>query len=83
MMFLHLGSDWAVAVRDVVSIHDYAIFADEGNRKYLNQIEEQGRLVDCSEKNPKAVVVTADKVYVSAISSLTLKRRANQPFPIE
>ena len=47
MMFLHLGSDWAVAVRDVVSIHDYAIFADEGNRKYLNQIEEQGRLVDC------------------------------------
>lgn len=82
-MFLHLGNDWAVAVRDIISIHDYTIFKSPDNQAYLKKIEQQGRLVNMLEKKPKSVVVTADKVYLSAISSLTLKHRADLPFNID
>ncbi len=82
-MFLHLGSDWSVAMRDIISIHDYAIFAMDGNQAYLKQLEQQGKVVNPLEKEPKSVVVTGDKVYFSAISALTLKRRAQLPFDID
>ena len=82
-MYLHLGGDAAVAEKDIISIHDYAIFQLEENRDFFQRLEQFGRLQRLSDKKPKALVVTVDKVYLSAISSITLKRRAGMIFDID
>ncbi len=82
-MYLHLGGDAAVAEKDIISIHDYAIFQLEENRDFFQRLEQSGRLQRLSDKKPKALVVTVDKVYLSAISSITLKRRAGMIFDID
>ena len=67
-MFLHLGSDVSVALKDVIAINDYS---------YLKTIRSKKFIIDISENDPKSFVITDKKIYLSAISSVTLKKRAD------
>ncbi len=77
-MFLHIGGDLVLPFSSIISIHDIRIFSEGVNREYIEKLDRQGRLVHLKDKEkvPKAAVVTDEAVYLSAISSLTLKRRA-------
>ncbi len=79
-MFLHLGSDIVVALIDIVSINDYKSFRSVVNREFIKKMKSKNFIVDISENDPKSFVVTKSKVYLSAISSLTLKKRADNLF---
>ena len=50
-MYLHLGGDAAVAEKDIISIHDYAIFRQAENREFLQQLQQSGRLERLAEKD--------------------------------
>lgn len=82
-MFLHLGSDTVVALKDVVSIGDYRSFRSSVNRDFMQAMRERDAIVDISGSVPKSFVVTEEKIYLSAISSLTLKKRAENVFDNE
>lgn len=79
-MFLHLGSDTVVALKDIITINDYKVFRSIINREFINRMKKKDFIVDISDNEPKSFVVTKDKVYLSAISSLTLKKRADNIF---
>ncbi|MDF2565358.1 MAG: hypothetical protein K0Q53_1753 [Massilibacillus sp.] len=79
-MFLHLGSDIVVALIDIVSINDYKSFRSVVNREFIKKMKNKNFIIDISENDPKSFVVTKSKVYLSAISSLTLKKRADNLF---
>lgn len=79
-MFLHLGADIVVALGDVISINDYKSFRSVVNREFIKRMRMKKNIVDISENTPKSFVVTNSKVYLSAISSLTLKKRADNLF---
>ena len=40
-------------------------------------MQDEKKIIDVSEKNAKSFIITNKIVYLSAISSLTLKKRAN------
>jgi hypothetical protein len=72
-MFLHIGGDTMVRLRDVIGIFNMQ------TPDLLENIEASP--VDFDENQAGAVkscIVTTDKVYFSPISSLTLKKRAAQ-----
>lgn len=75
-MFLHLGSDIVVALDEVVLINDYKTVRSIANREFLEKVRSQNRIVDVASNSPKSFVVTKEKIYLSAISSVTLKKRA-------
>jgi hypothetical protein len=75
-MFLHVGSDVVVRMRDVVAILDQrAVDAGAATREFLGFMRAQGRVEDVGEGAVKAVVVCTDRVILSPISAGTLKRR--------
>ncbi len=88
-MFLHLGGDRVVGLREVISIGDCTTFLDDPhkkfdiNREFLERMHSEGKVIDDSDKKPKSFVVTEDKIYLSAISSITLKRCASMIFDID
>lgn len=82
-MFLHLGDDTVVALEEIISINDYRSFHSNINKDFLTQMRRQGKVVDVSENTPKSFIVTKRGVYLSAISSLTLKKRAGNLFDHE
>ncbi len=75
-MFLHLGSDTVVALKDVIAINDLKSFRSGINKDFLKNMSEKKMIVDISPDNAKSFVVTDKKIFLSAISSLTLKKRA-------
>ncbi len=75
-MFLHLGADTVVPIREVISITYIKKSKSNINKEFLNNAYKNKKVIDISENNPKSFIVTNSGVYLSAISSLTLKKRA-------
>lgn len=75
-MFLHLGGDTIIPLKDVISITDLKNGKSDINKEFLDLMVEERMIEDVSESNPKCFIVTEKTVYISAISSTTLKKRA-------
>ena len=75
-MFLHLGSDVSVALKDVIAINDYS-YLKTINKEFLKNMRSKKFIIDISENDPKSFVITDKKIYLTAISSVTLKKRAD------
>ena len=69
-MFVHLGNDLMVPKKDIIAILDH-------NANVKIQGKSSQSIVTRSEKGKeKARVITAERVLLSTISSVTLKKRA-------
>jgi len=75
-MFLHLGADMVVPLRDVIAITDLKSGKSGINKEFLEKMHDEKKIIDISEDNANSFIITSQKVYLSAISSLTLHKRA-------
>ena len=80
-MYLHLGQDTVVRTSDIIGIFDMdnATVA-AASKRYLAVAQKEGRVINVTDELPKTFVVCSDRqgkitVYISQISSSTLKKR--------
>ena len=81
MMYLHLGQDIIVNMRDIVGVFDLDNSTiSRHTREFLSRAQREGRVVNVSMELPRSFVVCAhngrETVYISQISTATLLRRA-------
>lgn len=77
-MFLHVGADVVVSLPKVVAILDVRSSREgEATRQFLSLRQSRRHVFDISGGDPKSIVVTQDEVYLSPISSTTLKKRTD------
>lgn len=90
-MFLHLGKDFVVPIKDVIAIIDAnTSFQSKDTREFFNIAEEEGFICKIVDKGIKSYIITEkvekDKegreirtsiIYCSNISSTTLCKRSN------
>jgi hypothetical protein len=79
-MFLHLGSNVIIPVKQVITINNYQQHDCAINKEFLQTMQEEKMIIDISENNPKSFVVTDKITYLSPISSQTLKKRSRKIF---
>ena len=75
-MFLHLGADTVIPLKEVISITDIKLLKPGINEEFLKARKKENLVTDVSDGNAKSLIVTDKIVYLSAISSSTLKKRA-------
>ncbi len=80
-MYIHIGRDYIVPLRTVVSIFDMDTATVSGRtRRLLERLTEEGRVIDLCDDLPKSAVLCMGEVgeilYISQISSRTLQKRA-------
>lgn len=75
-MFLHLGADTVIPLRNVIAIFDLKIAGSAITEKYIKKMKSLNKTIDISDNNAKSFIITDQNVYLSAISSQTLKKRA-------
>lgn len=77
-MFIHLGGDTLVHSKSIIMIinAENAMGANS-TKEFLKKAHEKGCVNNSEEAAAKSIVVTDKKVFLSPISSLTLKKRAN------
>jgi len=79
-MFLHIGGDVVIPMKDVIAILDIETTTLSGDtREFLKIAEEEGFIITISEDMPKSFIITEvnkkSKIYLSPISSVTLQKR--------
>ncbi len=86
-MYLHLGRETAVPLKDIIGIFDLDTSTYERHtRDFLVEREKQKEIVNVSDDLPKGFVLCESEgktaIYLTALSSQTLGRRAVQdPLP--
>ena len=81
-MYLHLGQDVVVPMREIVGIFDLEnTTVSKHTRVLLNEAEKNGRVITVGDDLPKSFVVCQTggelpTVYISQISCATLLKRA-------
>ena len=80
-LYLHLGQDVVIRTRDIIGIFDMDnATVSRASKRYLAMAEKAGRVINVTSELPKTFVVCSDRegritVYISQISSATLKKR--------
>jgi len=80
-MFLHIGGDVVIPVRNIIAILDIETTTiSKDTREFLRIAEEEGFIETISQELPKSYIITENKkksrIYLSPISSVTLQKRA-------
>lgn len=78
-MFIHLGGDVVVSKEEVIAIVSTQLMKKtETNREFMELAENDGFITPITERtNAKSVIITTKKIYLSPISSVTLKKRSD------
>jgi regulator of extracellular matrix RemA (YlzA/DUF370 family) len=79
-MFLHVGGDVVVNVGRVIAILNLRSGATEGApiQEIIRQLRVGRNLTDLAGDQAKSLVLTNNQLFLSPISSVTLKKRAEQ-----
>ena len=81
-LFVHLGKNAVIRSDDIVAIIDWDTMQEsELNQLYLERARRNQRIKikDIAEGQPHSVVITANSIYLSTVSTTTLKKRAENP----
>ncbi|MCY6372276.1 extracellular matrix regulator RemB [Clostridium ganghwense] len=84
-MFLHLGENVVVPLKDIIGIFDFeTTMYSTDTIQFLRMAEEDGFVERITKDNPKSFVVAEvdkkSKIYLSPISSTTLTKRTASTF---
>ncbi|WP_307016613.1 extracellular matrix regulator RemB [Alicyclobacillus cycloheptanicus] len=73
---MHIGGDTMVALKNIIGIFDIHLKDNTSVGNLLRAAKERNAVEVVEVGDVKSFIVTDDKVYLSPISSVTLKKRA-------
>lgn len=84
-MFLHLGENVVVPVKDIIGIFDLQnTMYSSDTIQFLRLAEEDGFVERITDERPKSFIIAEvdnmSKIYLSPISSTTLTKRTNMDY---
>lgn len=80
-MFLHIGGDVVIPIKNIIAILDIeSTTVSKDTKEFLTVAEEEGFIESISNDLPKSFIITEtdkkSKIYLSPISSVTLQKRS-------
>lgn len=76
-MFLHLGGDVVVSKEDIIAILDVRTRKAPVTKEFIEIAGDEGFIKSSyNQEKEKSFVITARAIYMSPISCITLKKRA-------
>ncbi|NLY75749.1 MAG: DUF370 domain-containing protein [Firmicutes bacterium] len=77
-MFIHLGGDTLVNSKRIVAILNAdSVLGAATSKEFLKTANEEGFIAKDNQEAYKSIIITDQKIHLSPISTLTLKKRAN------
>lgn len=82
-MFIHLGKDYTVNSKNIVAIFDIEnTSVSKITREFLVDMSKKDRVIYVNDDLPKSFILVKENkdnyIYVSSLSSATLKKRASE-----
>ena len=78
-MYIHIGSDVSVDENDIIGIFDIEkVTVQKYMNNYLSYCQKAGKIYYVSLDMPKSIIVCSNIVYISNVSCLTIRKRAEK-----
>jgi regulator of extracellular matrix RemA (YlzA/DUF370 family) len=78
---LHLGEEVVIPYNQIIAILDIGILSQsEVNREFYQTAQDEGFLNKITDKVKSFIITTDNRIYLSPISSVTLKARFEKGF---
>ena len=79
-MYLHLGNEYSVCIKDIVGIFDIEnTTIEKATKELLERAEKKKRCVYATYDLPKSFVIVVkngeEKIYISQLAAYTLQKR--------
>ena len=79
-MYLHIGNNYSVDIRDIVGIFDIEnTTVEKWTKLLLERVEKEKHCVYTTYEMPKSFIITVKKgterIYISQLSAATLRKR--------
>ena len=79
-MYLHLGQETVIKISEIIGIFDIDnTTISKGTKRFLALAQQEGQVINVTDELPKTFVLchglVGNKVYISQISSTTLRKR--------
>ena len=75
---LFIGGNKSVSSCDLICILNYDEMDNEANRSIYKDFSGKNKVLDITQgSRPKSIIITENMLYLSAISSVTLQKRAD------
>jgi hypothetical protein len=75
-MYIHIGEDANVKLKDIIAILDKESSSSSPLvSEFLKR--KEASLINLAKKSYKSIVITNDRIYLSPFASGTLKKRSN------
>ncbi len=76
-MFIHLGGNTLVNSKKVIAVlNGESVIGANSSKEFLKTAQEEGFIANLDQEEYKSIVITDKEIYLSPISTLTLKKRA-------
>jgi hypothetical protein len=80
IMYLHLGNEYSVCIKDIVGIFDIEnTTIGKATKELLERAEKEKRCVYATYDLPKSFVIVVkngeEKIYISQLAAYTLQKR--------
>lgn len=76
-MFIHLGGDTMVNSEKIIAILNAdCVLGANSSKEFLKKAQEEGFIANLDQEEYKSIIITDKDIYLSPISTLTLKKRA-------
>lgn len=88
-MFVHIGGEYTILIDSIIGLVNLETVQASSTdmNDFLRQQEEENILEYVSEEIPRSLILTDDRIYVSPLSVMTLKKRIesakNQPDTVQ
>lgn len=77
-MFIHLGGDTLINSKRIIAILNVeSVLGANSSKNFLKTAQEEGFIANIDQKEYTSIVITDKNIYLSPISTLTLKKRAS------
>lgn len=82
-MYLHIGNDYSVDIRDIIGIFDIEnTTVEKCTKKLLERAEKEHRCIYTTYDMPKSFIITVkngrERLYISQLAASTLKKRLSE-----
>ena len=82
-MYLHIGNNYSVDIRDIIGIFDIEnTTVEKCTKLLLDRAEKEHKCIYTTYEMPKSFIIASkngrEKVYISQLSAATLRKRLDQ-----
>lgn len=74
-MFIYIGNDYVVESKKIIAIFDMELVRQSKRLTSIVKTKEKDKQLYGSKNDAKSIILTEDAIYLSPLSTLTLKNR--------